>query len=123
VWFLSVMFVGDCRRWCCRWFRRKLWHKPIIVFQLFVKYRWNYSIGDGRRWLPSESPSEIVATLCNLFPTLCEILMELFRRFNIYAASTWIFFYSPAHLDHTQRNNRSWQLKKNKYFMFQNITL
>jgi len=123
VWFPSVMSVGDC----CRWFRRKLWHKPVMFFQLSMEYRRHYSISDGRRWLPSESPLESVATLCNLFPTLYEIPTELFRRcyhqFNIYAASTWIFFYPPAHLDHTQHNNRSWQLKKNKYFMFQNITL
>jgi len=28
-----------------------------------------------------------------------------------------------ANLQHTQHNKKSWQLKKNKYFMFQNITL
>jgi len=28
-----------------------------------------------------------------------------------------------ANLQDTQHNNKSWQLKKNKYFMFQNITL
>jgi hypothetical protein len=71
-----------------------LWHKPVIFFQLSVKYRQHYSVG-----------------------------VTVGKTINIYAASTWIFFYPPAHLDHTQHNNRSWQLKKNKYFMFQNITL
>ena len=87
---LDVISIGDCRLW----FRWKLWHKPIIFFQLSVKYRRHYSVG-----------------------------VPVGETVNIYAASTWIFVYPPAHLDHTQHNNRSWQLKKNKYFMFQNITL
>jgi hypothetical protein len=44
-WVLSVIARRLFRRKC----RRKLWQMLVICFQLFVKYRRHYSVGDVRR--------------------------------------------------------------------------
>jgi hypothetical protein len=50
---LTCVGFGMCviRRWSCRWLCRWLWHNPVNVFQLSVKYRWVKVRWWLRRWL------------------------------------------------------------------------
>jgi hypothetical protein len=113
------------RRWRCRWIRRWLWHNTVNIFQLSVKYRQVLVRRYGRRWL-WHNP-------VNFFQLPVKYRWVIVRRCRRRWNRQYFLFFclSPSQnlelqtysTHNTITREKSWQLKNNKYFMFQNITL
>jgi len=123
----TFRYVGTCANGHASDMRalRDVRNPSVIVAQSRKFFSTLCEIPTG--YIPSGIPSVIVAQSRKLFSTLYElptgyilsVKPSIFLIFLcIPVTKSWM-----AILQHTQHNNKSWPLKKNKYFMFQNITL